>query len=448
MIGRMPSPYGHAIAVAVFLFVLTLSPVAHAAETNALTITINDPITDVIQLWSTVLTSIESLAQQLAAVVQPSLTASTSPKPHIPKNLTPPALAASAALATQSLPETATTSVIVSGTSITPQQPQSTNPPGVTSDQTTRSLKSTELKSSTQFNLGTGIPASTFVTQNQFNAGLSALTQSLRQLIFQTASAPVVSGPGAPLPVEAFAPSQRIDQLTNTTLTNVTVNGISGITAANVPALQNYLLLTGGTLTGALVNSSTASSSFLGALGVGTTSPSDIFAVNGPIYLANVTPAATTNRLYSNAGSLYWAGNLVGGGAVGNWTSDGTNVWRAAGNVGIGTTSPSYALDILNSGFQLQRLLSPNNDALITLGSNIASSQYWTFGATSNISGQGSNLFTIDTSNINGGGVTQRLVINSSGNVGIGTTTPQSALAVSSGESIGANYNLAAPSNG
>jgi hypothetical protein len=410
MIGRMPSPYGHAIAVAVFLFVLTLFPVAHAAEMTG--VAINDPITDVVQLWSTVLTSIESLAQQLAAVLQPPLTVNNSSKPDIPKNVTPPSLAAAAALATQSPPETATTSGSTLDTLITPQQPQSKSLSGATYYQTTHSsfVKSPVSAPPALPTAATNI----FVTQDQFNAGLSALSQSLRQLIFQTASVPVVSGPGAPLPVEAFAPSQRIDQLTNTMLNNVTVNGITGITAANVPALQNYLLLTGGTLTGSLINSSTASSSFLGALGIGTTSPSDIFAVNGPIYLANVTPAATTNRLYSNAGSLYWAGNLVGGGSVGNWTSDGTNVWRVAGNVGIGTTSLSYALDILNSGFQLQRLLSPNNDALITLGSNIASSQYWTFGATSNISGQGSNLFTIDTSNINGGGVTQRLVINSS----------------------------------
>jgi hypothetical protein len=195
------------------------------------------------------------------------------------------------------------------------------------------------------------------VTQDQFNAGMSALTQSLRQLIFQTASVPVVSGAGAPLPVETFAPSQRIDQLTNTTLNNVTVNGITGITAASVPALQNYFLLTGGTLTGALVDSSTASSFFAGTLGIGTTSPSDTFAVNGPIYLANVTPGPTTNRLYSNGGSLYWAGNLVGGGAVGNWSSDGTNVWRTGGNVGVGTTTPTGTLDVAGS---IRNLSSPS----------------------------------------------------------------------------------------
>ena len=98
----MPSPYGRAIAIAVFLFVLTLSPYALAAETNALTI--NDPLTDVVQLWSTVLTSIESFADQLAAVLQPQLswTANNPPNPHIPKNVTPLSLAASTALATQS----------------------------------------------------------------------------------------------------------------------------------------------------------------------------------------------------------------------------------------------------------------------------------------------------------------------------------------------------------
>src|ERR1700674_5905129 len=105
MIRRMPSPYGRAIAVAFFVFALTFSPYAHAAETAALTI--NDPFTDAIQLWSAVLTSIESLANQLAAAFQPQppLTANNSPKPHIPKNLTPPSLAAAAALATQPPPE-------------------------------------------------------------------------------------------------------------------------------------------------------------------------------------------------------------------------------------------------------------------------------------------------------------------------------------------------------
>jgi hypothetical protein len=100
------------------------------------------------------------------------------------------------------------------------------------------------------------------------------------------------------------------------------------------------------------------------------------FAVNGPIYLANVTPAATTNRLYSNAGSLYWAGNLVGGGSVGNWSSDGTNVWRAGGNVGIGTTSPFATLSVAGNGFFGGTLLLNGTTGTTT----IASGQGFTIG--------------------------------------------------------------------
>ena len=73
----MPSPYGRAIAVAFFVFALTFSPYAHAAETAALTI--NDPFTDVIQLWSAVLTSIDSLAHDLVAALHPQSSLFTLP---------------------------------------------------------------------------------------------------------------------------------------------------------------------------------------------------------------------------------------------------------------------------------------------------------------------------------------------------------------------------------
>jgi hypothetical protein len=187
-----------------------------------------------------------------------------------------------------------------------------------------------------------------YVTQDQFNAGLAALDGSLRQLIAKNYAEPLVSGPGAPISVETFAPGQRIDQLDGVTITNPTITGLS---ASAIPDLSgSYLSLGGGTLTGALIDSGTASSSFAGALGIGTTSPSDLFALNGAAYLADIaSPANTTNRLYSNGGSLYWAGNLVGGGTLGNWSSDGTNVWRTGGKVGIGTTSPAAQFDLYGS---------------------------------------------------------------------------------------------------
>jgi Chaperone of endosialidase/Domain of unknown function (DUF5011) len=197
------------------------------------------------------------------------------------------------------------------------------------------------------------VDATNYVTNDELTKQIQQATNALRSLIYQNESAPN-SLPASGGYTNDIALTNDIDQLSGTTLNNVTVNGISGLTAADIPTditATNYFPLSGGTLTGAFVNTATTSSSFAGALGIGTTSPSDVFAVNGPIYLANTTPSATTNRLYSTGGSLYWAGSLVGGGSVGNWSTDGTNLWRVGGNVGIGTTTPSQALSVAGSGY-------------------------------------------------------------------------------------------------
>ena len=57
-------------------------------------------------------------------------------------------------------------------------------------------------------------------------------------------------------------------------------------------------------------------------------------------------PATTANKLYNLSGDLYWAGSVIGGASTGQWTTDGTNVWRAGGNVGIGTTAPDARLHV------------------------------------------------------------------------------------------------------
>ena len=136
--------------------------------------------------------------------------------------------------------------------------------------------------------------------QNQIDA-----LKNLPRSIF----VPSFSGPAASTPVSTatFALSQKIDQLSGTSLSNITVNGVSGLTDADIPdgiTASNYLPLSGGTLSG-LTNFSNASTSLLsvfstgyfggtatstftsaGWLGIGTSSPGSALSVSGNAYLS------------------------------------------------------------------------------------------------------------------------------------------------------------------
>ncbi len=84
-----------------------------------------------------------------------------------------------------------------------------------------------------------------------------------------------------------------------------------------------------------------------GNIGIGTSSPTDVLSVNGPIYFSATSPSVTTNRLYNDSsGDLYWNGSLIGG-SVGTWSASGGNVYRTTGNVGISTTSPYAKLSVV-----------------------------------------------------------------------------------------------------
>src|SRR3989344_4984379 len=169
---------------------------------------------------------------------------------------------------------------------------------------------------------------------------------------------------------QAIALTNKIDQLTNTILTTPAITGgtitnasITGGTISGTTISGTTLTVSSATFSGNLTVSGTATSTFAGdsnfdagtlyidslnnRVGVGTSSPTDTFSVNGPIFLANSSPSATTNRLYSDTSSnLTWNGSVIGGASTGNWTLSGGNVYRATGNVGIGTTSPYAALSV------------------------------------------------------------------------------------------------------
>ena len=84
---------------------------------------------------------------------------------------------------------------------------------------------------------------------------LQELQNKLTSLVYQNISAPnsVIATGGI---TNEIAATNRINQLsgvaiTGGTITNATINGISGLTAADIPALA-YLSTSGGSLSGAL----------------------------------------------------------------------------------------------------------------------------------------------------------------------------------------------------
>src|SRR5665213_1571268 len=93
---------------------------------------------------------------------------------------------------------------------------------------------------------------SDYVTQDQLTAAVQQATNALRTLLYSRESAP--NSPAASGGyTNDIALASIIDQLSGTKLNNVTVNGISGLAASEIPNLSGtYLPLSGGTLTGAL----------------------------------------------------------------------------------------------------------------------------------------------------------------------------------------------------
>lgn len=108
-------------------------------------------------------------------------------------------------------------------------------------------------------------PRGSYITQDQLTAQLEQASNALRSLIYGQTGAPS-STPASGGLFNIAALAQRIDQLANTRLSNVTVSGISGLTAADIPTdlvASNYFALSGASVTG--------TSTFATAVAIGTT---------------------------------------------------------------------------------------------------------------------------------------------------------------------------------
>jgi hypothetical protein len=174
-----------------------------------------------------------------------------------------------------------------------------------------------------------------------------------------------------------------------------------------------------------------------GRLGIGTSSPStnlDIVSsgANGLNLSADTSNSSLSGRLFLSTATTGQSVALLNSG--GHFTfrtqatpnnSSGTERVRidSSGNVGIGTTSPTFAngsgLEIQRAGIATLRLQDTTNVANVELQSG-ESGLHVRVGA----NGSSGNLFNVSSAG------TSRLLIDTSGNVGIGTTSPSAKLEV------------------
>jgi Chaperone of endosialidase len=272
-------------------------------------------------------------------------------------------------------------------------------------------------------------PNSSLVTQDQLTAAVTQAVDSLRSLIYaQSANAPaftppqIAAGGNGVYYGGVAAPVTQI---------NATTIPISGITANIIPPLA-YLSSSGGAVSG--------TTTVAGAFGVGTTSPSDTLAVNGAIYLADAAPSNPANRLYARSGSLYFNGNALGSGGGGVSTTT-VNVWTALQNFFGNASSTGFSANYASFGGTATSSFDTAGN--LTLAAPLAVTSGGTGWNSINL---GSILFGNGSSAV----ATSNSLFwdNMNSRLGIGTTSPQSAFAVSGGATIGADYNTAAPTNG
>ena len=172
---------------------------------------------------------------------------------------------------------------------------------------------------------------------------------------------------------QAVSLTNRIDNLTGTSLTRITVNGVSGLTDSDIPdgiTASNYLLLTGGTISGDLtINGNTT-------LGVITlqNATAGYFTATSTAQSSTFPYASTTALTVS--GSAY-IGSLNGPlQANGGLVSATTSIGYQYGGTGL-TATPSFGqmLRGTGSGYALVATSSLGiNTTDITEGTNL----YWT----------------------------------------------------------------------
>jgi hypothetical protein len=188
-----------------------------------------------------------------------------------------------------------------------------------------------------------------------------------------------------------------------------------------------------------------------GNVGIGTDSPTRTLSVQGTSSNGiNVIGVGTTStRVYaglnsSNDGYLFVTGNSAESPSLIN--SAGGDSYISGGKVGIGTTSPGAKLEIRSDGsaatgaeIRLQHDNNNTNDVVSTINfANNAGSVGMIQAGTAGANNTGYIALFTDIA----GSSSERMRVNTNGNVGIGTTSPDSPLEVQFAEANGTSKEM------